>query len=103
MRRIAGLVMAAAITTAVSGCLAEFRPPSRTIVIDGSSPAAAIPVPGVDDEYRWLAANRPGWTPVRQLLVSGPRGKTYDLVTIARGGQSEDIHFDISSFFGKPS
>jgi hypothetical protein len=93
--------MAALLTTALAGCFVDLGPKSQVVALDGSSTQSAIPVPGVDAEYQWLATHRPGWRPVRQVLLEGARGRHYDVVTITRGAQREDIYFDISSFFGK--
>ncbi len=101
MRQIASLVMAALLTTALAGCFVDLGPKSQAVALDGSSTQAAIPVPGVDAEYQWLATHRPGWRPVRQSLLAGSRGRHYDVITISRGAQSEDVYFDISSFFGR--
>ena len=102
MRQFARLAMAAFLSATLSGCIAEIVPRSGPAATDGSSTQAAIPVSSVDAEYQWLAANRPGWQPVRQKLLGGPRGKTYDVITIVRADQITDIYFDVSSFFGKP-
>jgi hypothetical protein len=101
MRQIAGLVAAAALTISLSGCFTDAASPPQAAPADGSSAGAAIPVPGVDAEYQWLATHRPGWRPVRQALLVGSKGAAYDVITITRGTQSEDIYFDISGFFGK--
>ncbi len=103
MRWIVRTVMATALTAALSGCFTDVLTLKRTVVLDGSSTAAAIPVSGVDAEYAWLAANRPGWRPVQQTLVLGGPGEAYDLFVIAKGTQSEKVFFDISSFYGKPA
>lgn len=102
MRQITGLLTTTLLIVTLGGCMPDFGPRSRTVILDGSSAEAAIPVPGIDAEYQWLAANRPGWRPVSQALLAGARGKHYDIITISRDGQSQDIFFDISGFFGKP-
>jgi len=103
MRRTAGLVIAGLLTMSLPGCFTDIGSRTQTIRLDGSSAGAAIPVSGVDAEYQWLATHRPGWHPERQSLVTGPGGRFYDVMTITRGGQREDVYFDISSFFGKAS
>lgn len=55
---------------------------------------------GVKSEYDWLATHRPGWRAVGQaLLTKGNR--QYDVLHTVGGGQSVDVYFDISEYFGK--
>jgi hypothetical protein len=56
---------------------------------------------GVEEEYKWLAINYPGYSMIRKTQTSRA-GKHYDLVKIrTKDGQQKDIYFDITSFFGK--
>jgi hypothetical protein len=55
---------------------------------------------GVGSEYKWLAANRPGWKRTKQALVF-KGDKAYDLLTIVKGRKKQVICFDITAFFGK--
>jgi hypothetical protein len=55
---------------------------------------------GIQSEYDWLAANRPGWRAIAQsLVVNGSR--KYDVFHIAKGSQTADLFFDITEYFGK--
>lgn len=101
MPRLAATVLAIGLATALSGCFADLLPGDRAVSRDGTSRDSAVPVAGVDAEYAWLAANRPGWDPVRQTLLLGGPGEAYDLFLIRNGSQTEQIFFDISSFYGK--
>jgi len=57
-------------------------------------------IDGVQSEYDWLAANRPGWRAMSQeLIVRGNR--QYDLLHIAKGSQKADLFFDITEYYGK--
>jgi len=80
--------------------------PGVTQSTQGSSYQTAIVIKeqseltGVPAEYAWLKANRPGWKAVGQALASH-NGRPYDILTIRKGGKTEEIYFDISNFFGK--
>ena len=74
---------------------------------DGSSFDKAIVVhektetKGVAWEYKWLAANYPGYSLDQQSLVYS-NNKPYDKMDIkTASGESKTIYFDISNFFGK--
>lgn len=74
---------------------------------DGSSLAQAVIVQnaageadGVQSEYAWLSSYRPGWKPTSQALLDH-NGKPYDALTIAKGGKSQVVYFDISGYFGR--
>jgi hypothetical protein len=56
---------------------------------------------GVQEEYKWLAENYPGYANIKQSHIS--RGnRHYDIFRIrAKNGQLKDIYFDITSFYGK--
>lgn len=72
----------------------------------GSSFATAVVIneatefQGVPAVYTWLRVNRPGWTVTQQALAEH-NGKPYDIMTISKGGRTEEVYFDISKFFGK--
>jgi hypothetical protein len=54
---------------------------------------------GIASEYDWIRKNRPGWTATTQaLVVEGERA--FDILTISKGGETQDIWFDITNFFG---
>ena len=55
---------------------------------------------GIQSEYDWLAAHRPGWRAHAQsLVVRGNR--QYDVLHIVKGSQTADLFFDITEYFGK--
>lgn len=77
----------------------QFGPGESLPVADGSSPATAIPVGSIAEEYAWLVANLPGAQFVRQSLTFA-EGWPFDVLTVAVGeGDVRDIFFDISAFF----
>ena len=55
---------------------------------------------GVDAEYQWLAAERPGWTRANQSTIQNG-GRIFDVLDIEKGAQKQSICFDITDFFGK--
>lgn len=74
---------------------------------DGSSLEQAILIAGargeydgVQSEYDWLATHRPGWRPVYQYLLE-KRPRLYDMLEISKGGQTAQVYFDITDYFGK--
>lgn len=103
MRSIARLLGLTALTLTLAGCVAEPGSLAGAVARDGRSPDRAVPVAGVDAEYAWLAANRPGWHLDRQDLQIGPFGRPYTVFTISRGTEVQKVYFDISSFYGKPA
>jgi predicted Zn-dependent protease len=74
---------------------------------DGSSYEKAIVIEeksekkGVDAEYAWLRQNYPGCRVGKQALNFKDK-KPYDILTITTAeGETRQIYFDISNFFGK--
>jgi hypothetical protein len=74
---------------------------------DGSSSSMAIVVEadtedaGVNTEYLWMAYHYPNRRIVSQSLTF-EGGRAYDILEIeGRDGTSEEIYFDITSFYGK--
>ena len=67
---------------------------------DGLSRESAYRVRSVREEYEILRVF--GLTPGKQSLVIGPNGKAYDTLegTDPRTGQTLEMWFDISSFYG---
>lgn len=56
---------------------------------------------GLDEEYKWLANNYPGYGLVRRTHVTNS-SKHYDIVRIkTKQGQVKDIYFDSTRFWGK--
>jgi len=68
----------------------------KAIVIDEKSETK-----GVNAEYAWLKKNYPGYSFKSQSL--NHKGKVpYDIITIKTAdGETKNIYFDISRFFGK--
>lgn len=55
---------------------------------------------GVPAEYAWIQRNLPGAKIESQSIEPGE--KTYDLFKVTLpNGETRDVYFDISSFFGK--
>lgn len=53
---------------------------------------------GIDEEYRWLSNNYPGYSMIRRKQVTH-NGKRFDIITIrTRSGQSRDVYFDSTAF-----
>jgi len=56
---------------------------------------------GLDEEYKWLSINYPGYSLVRRTHVTRS-SKQYDIVRIkTRQGHLKDIYFDSTRFWGK--
>lgn len=57
---------------------------------------------GLDEEYKWLTSNFPGYALIRRRHVER-LSKHYDIVRIkTKQGQVKDIYFDSTRFWGKP-
>jgi hypothetical protein len=56
---------------------------------------------GLDEEYKWLASNFPGYALIRRTHVKRS-SRHYDIVRIrTKQGQIRDIYFDSTRFWGK--
>ena len=56
---------------------------------------------GLDEEYKWLSNNYPGYSLIRRRHVSRS-SKQYDIVRIkTKQGQLKDIYFDSTRYWGK--
>ena len=64
---------------------------------DGSSPATAIPVNSVPEEYAWLREHYPGWQ-VESQQLSCIDDRRYDVITLHSedGTEQRQVYFDIS-------
>ena len=69
----------------------------RRVIIQGTEDERA----GVAAEYAWLRAKYPGYHLDQQALMECGDKHTDKLSIHTASGQSLDIHFDISAFFGK--
>jgi hypothetical protein len=68
---------------------------------DGSSPAQAVIVGSVGEEYAWVQRNCPGFQ-VQMQSLSHIDGKPYDVLKVRNAqGEERSVYFDISPFFGK--
>jgi hypothetical protein len=68
---------------------------------DGSSPATAIIVGSVGEEYEWMQRHCPGFRPGLQSLQQ-IEGKPYDVLTWQNDrGEERTVYFDISRFYGR--
>ncbi|NJM82707.1 MAG: hypothetical protein HC844_09540 [Tabrizicola sp.] len=73
---------------------------------DGSTAETAIVIlgaegssDGIQAEYDWLSRMRPEAEVISQALIQD-EGRYYDVLTVRSGGKEEQIHFDITEFFG---
>ena len=56
---------------------------------------------GLDEEYKWLSNNYPGYAMIRRTQVKRS-SKHYDIIRIkTQQGQLKDIYFDSTRFWGK--
>lgn len=55
---------------------------------------------GVRAEYEWIRDHMPGWKPVAQHLLNED-GRVYDMIEVSRGGETREVWFDITKWFGK--
>ncbi len=56
---------------------------------------------GLDEEYKWLSINYPGYSLVRRTHTTRS-SRHYDIVRIkTKQGHFKDIHFDTTRFWGK--
>jgi hypothetical protein len=92
-----------------AGCVAPSTPaeaPAAAAASKGNDFSDAVKitakdtVSGIRAEYDWVAANRPGWKVTGQMLVD-IGGKPFDVLVIQKGAETDEVYFDISSFFGK--
>ena len=68
---------------------------------DGLSYETAIIARSIRYEYQWINDHYPGSQPQQQALTKHGK-KPYDIITIkTASGETLEIYFDISSFFGK--
>jgi hypothetical protein len=102
IRKHAIAILAGLFLTIVSAASAEITfsggdgsTVATAIIIDGAAGSSD----GVASEYDWVAKNRPGAQVTQQALVQ-EGDKIYDLLTLQSGGQTEEIYFDITAFFG---
>jgi hypothetical protein len=56
---------------------------------------------GVKAEHEWVRAHMPGWSWEQQFLIHGEDGKVYDQIQLRKGGETRDIYFDITGWYGK--
>lgn len=67
---------------------------------DGSSPAQAVVVGSVAEEYAWVQRRCPGFQPQMQALQQID-GRPYDVLTLRNAkGEERKVYFDISRFYG---
>ena len=93
---LASLSWATAAMAEISFAGGDGRSMQTAILIVGASCESD----GVDSEYAWVAANRPGATVQGQaLLQDGDR--VFDQLNLLVDGTPETVFFDITDFFGK--
>lgn len=81
------------------GILDWLRTPPQAELRHRSSPATAIVVNTIHEEYAWIRQQCPDWH-IRVRRCDEIGGRRYDIVTLRRdhGGGERQIFFDISSF-----
>jgi hypothetical protein len=57
-------------------------------------------IEGVRAEYKWIRDHMPGWRAGNQNLLN-EKGRVYDAIEVSRGGESREVYFDITGWFGK--
>jgi len=104
MKKILSLLIFALLLTgcSVTEKTQTSEPPQQEVVAEnGSSFETAIPAENIPWEYAWLRENYPGHEFIMQSLAFED-GKPYDILEIKTAdGETKEIYFDISSFFGK--
>lgn len=95
--------LAIALALACASCATQEPAAGR----DGSSMDTAIVLDGVANEADGIRAEHaetdkrfPGWQWETQALQSTPNGRHYDVITLSKGGETKDIYFDITDWFG---
>lgn len=91
--------------TTTKGASAKESP--TDVLTGGTSFSSAVVImveterEGLDEEYKWLANNYPGYALIRRRHVK--RSLThYDIVRIkTKQGEVKDIYFDSTRFWGK--
>ncbi len=83
------------------------KPTSTDIFRGGTSFSNAVIImveserEGIDEEYKWLANNYPGYALIRRTHVKRS-SRHYDIVRIkTKQNQLKDIYFDSTRFWGK--
>ncbi|MGZ8518034.1 MAG: hypothetical protein ACXWWD_11815 [Chitinophagaceae bacterium] len=82
-------------------------PTRAEILMGGTSFSNAVVImveserAGLNEEYKWLANNYPGYALVRKTHVKRS-SRHYDIIRIkTKQGQVKDIYFDSTRFWGK--
>ena len=80
---------------------------STDVLIGGTSFNDAVVImveserAGLDEEYKWLSINYPGYALIRRSHVK-KSSRHYDIIRIkTKQGQLKDIYFDSTRFWGK--
>jgi hypothetical protein len=81
------------------GILDWLHTPSKSPPREGSSPATAIAVNAIDEEYAWIRQHCSGWR-IGVQRCDEINGRSYDIITLRsdHGGGEREVYFDISSF-----
>jgi hypothetical protein len=94
-------VMLAACASSKKSTIINNDAPTVATAKDGSSKENAISVKSIDAEYLWIRQNYPGSKVIKQALLRDGK-KSYDkLIFVTSAGETKEIYFDITSFFGK--
>jgi len=91
--------------TTVKGASPTVSP--TDVLIGGTSFSNAVVImveserAGLDEEYKWLSINYPGYALIRRSHVKRS-SRHYDIIRIkTKQGQVKDIYFDSTRFWGK--
>jgi hypothetical protein len=89
----AGISLPAGMAVALK---ADGRSFETAVVIEASTEAE-----GVRAEYAYVRRAYPGWTSAQQALLHHGQ-RNYDMLTlVSPSGETKQIYFDITSFFGR--
>jgi|SRR5688572_15665038 hypothetical protein len=101
MRKIVRLLPLAILFMLMIACASTQPVAGNSTDRDGSTVEKAIPVKSVGAEYDWIKKTYPGSQVTQQALINKGK-KHYDLLTFTTSsGETKQVYFDISSFFGK--
>jgi hypothetical protein len=75
-------------------------PPESSLTPDGLTPATAVPVERVSEEYAWLREHYPSGVLLQQRLELHPQGPR-DVLVIGVDRTAISVYFDVSSFYGR--
>jgi hypothetical protein len=105
MARVSRWITSILLILSIAACATGAGSGTKTGEI-GSSVKTAVVIEakneteGVRAEYKWIRDHMPGWRTGSQHLLDED-GRVYDMIEVSRGGESREVYFDISGWFGK--